>query len=118
MNEGISACSRFLTVEVSYMRVSTVNEEEAIFLGIWGVFCNYFFSLLFLVDSDFSLANPTLSKKEVPQPDLFSGKLKSYQLKGMNWLANLYEQVGTENFISKHNFLLGARFSAIFNLFC
>lgn len=31
--------------------------------------------------------------KEVPQPKLFRGKLKTYQLKGMNWLANLYEQV-------------------------
>lgn len=24
---------------------------------------------------------------------MFNGKLKGYQLKGMNWLANLYEQV-------------------------
>eukprot|EP00795_Rhopilema_esculentum_P002515 gene2515-710_t len=43
-------------------------------------------------DQDFSLANPTMGAKEVPQPKLFSGKLKTYQLKGMNWLANLYEQ--------------------------
>jgi len=43
-------------------------------------------------DQDFSLANPTMGAKEVPQPELFCGKLKSYQLKGMNWLANLYEQ--------------------------
>eukprot|EP00794_Sanderia_malayensis_P020104 gene20104-22075_t len=43
-------------------------------------------------DQDFSLANPTLGVNKLPQPDLFSGVLKSYQLKGMNWLANLYEQ--------------------------
>lgn len=29
---------------------------------------------------------------EQPQPDMFKGKLKGYQLKGMNWLANLYSQ--------------------------
>lgn len=27
------------------------------------------------------------------QPNLFRGTLKGYQLKGMNWLANLYDQV-------------------------
>ena len=48
--------------------------------------------LLSTVDQDFSLANPMLGVKEVPQPTLFCGRLKSYQLKGMNWLANLYEQ--------------------------
>ncbi|XP_059148213.1 chromatin-remodeling ATPase INO80-like isoform X2 [Physella acuta] len=26
------------------------------------------------------------------QPDMFAGKLKGYQLKGMNWVANLYNQ--------------------------
>ncbi|XP_030748497.1 chromatin-remodeling ATPase INO80 [Sitophilus oryzae] len=29
---------------------------------------------------------------EQPQPNMFKGKLKGYQLKGMNWLANLYSQ--------------------------
>ncbi|XP_050314802.1 chromatin-remodeling ATPase INO80 isoform X2 [Anthonomus grandis grandis] len=29
---------------------------------------------------------------EQPQPQIFTGKLKGYQLKGMNWLANLYSQ--------------------------
>ncbi|XP_018566772.1 putative DNA helicase Ino80 [Anoplophora glabripennis] len=29
---------------------------------------------------------------EQPQPDMFRGKLKGYQLRGMNWLANLYSQ--------------------------
>lgn len=28
--------------------------------------------------------------KEHPQPDIFRGVLKSYQMNGMNWLANLY----------------------------
>ena len=32
------------------------------------------------------------SDQEVPQPSIFSGQLKTYQLKGMNWLANLYDQ--------------------------
>lgn len=27
------------------------------------------------------------------QPNIFRGTLKGYQLKGMNWLANLYDQV-------------------------
>jgi SNF2 family DNA or RNA helicase len=31
--------------------------------------------------------------KEHGQPGLFHGKLKNYQLKGMNWLLNLYDQV-------------------------
>lgn len=29
---------------------------------------------------------------EQPQPQMFRGKLKGYQLRGMNWLANLYSQ--------------------------
>lgn len=29
---------------------------------------------------------------EYTQPTLFEGKLKSYQLKGMNWLMSLYDQ--------------------------
>jgi len=27
-----------------------------------------------------------------PQPEMFQGKLKTYQLKGMNWLCSLYDQ--------------------------
>ncbi|XP_065225307.1 chromatin-remodeling ATPase INO80 isoform X2 [Planococcus citri] len=30
--------------------------------------------------------------EERPQPSMFKGSLKHYQLKGMNWLANLYDQ--------------------------
>ena len=45
------------------------------------------------VDKEFSLATPVLySESEVPQPAMFRGSLKAYQLKGMNWLANLYDQ--------------------------
>ncbi len=45
------------------------------------------------VDNTFSLATPMLqSDQELPQPQMFSGTLKAYQLKGMNWLANLYDQ--------------------------
>ncbi|KAM8832897.1 chromatin-remodeling ATPase INO80 isoform 2-T2 [Spinachia spinachia] len=41
----------------------------------------------------YSLANPSIhAGEEIPQPSIFNGKLKGYQLKGMNWLANLYEQ--------------------------
>lgn len=42
----------------------------------------------------YSLANPSIrAGEDIPQPTIFNGKLKAYQLKGMNWLANLYEQV-------------------------
>ncbi|XP_028677785.1 chromatin-remodeling ATPase INO80 isoform X1 [Erpetoichthys calabaricus] len=41
----------------------------------------------------YSLANPSIrAGEDIPQPTIFHGKLKGYQLKGMNWLANLYEQ--------------------------
>jgi DNA helicase INO80 len=44
-------------------------------------------------DKEFSLATPVLySESEMPQPAMFRGTLKVYQLKGMNWLANLYDQ--------------------------
>lgn len=45
-----------------------------------------------------SLANPMLKIKpdgmieEYPQPTIFQGNLKGYQIKGMTWLANLYDQ--------------------------
>ena len=45
------------------------------------------------VDQRFSLATPLLaSDLDLPQPTMFKGQLKAYQLKGMNWLANLYDQ--------------------------
>ena len=54
-----------------------------------------FSPFLFLpVDQNFSLANPSLSiDHELSQPSIFRGQLKAYQLKGMNWLASLYDQV-------------------------
>ncbi|XP_041352377.1 chromatin-remodeling ATPase INO80-like [Gigantopelta aegis] len=33
-----------------------------------------------------------VTSEERPQPSIFQGTLKGYQLKGMNWLANLYNQ--------------------------
>nr|CAD7459847.1 unnamed protein product [Timema tahoe] len=42
---------------------------------------------------DFKLTETSIStEEERPQPAIFRGKLKHYQLKGMNWLANLYDQ--------------------------
>lgn len=39
------------------------------------------------------LSEPNLSiDSHSAQPDMFNGKLKGYQLKGMNWIANLYNQ--------------------------
>lgn len=32
------------------------------------------------------------SIEELPQPSIFQGVLKGYQIKGMTWLANLYDQ--------------------------
>ncbi|CAH3198839.1 unnamed protein product, partial [Porites evermanni] len=44
-------------------------------------------------DQSYSLANPMMNMEQAhPQPTIFDGELKSYQLKGMNWLINLYEQ--------------------------
>ncbi|PSN47095.1 hypothetical protein C0J52_19309, partial [Blattella germanica] len=42
---------------------------------------------------DFKLTETSISAdEERPQPSIFRGNLKHYQLKGMNWLANLYDQ--------------------------
>uniref|UniRef100_T1IPW9 Chromatin-remodeling ATPase INO80 n=1 Tax=Strigamia maritima TaxID=126957 RepID=T1IPW9_STRMM len=42
---------------------------------------------------DFRLTDPSVSTdQDRPQPQMFEGVLKTYQLKGMNWLANLYHQ--------------------------
>lgn len=32
------------------------------------------------------------SIEELPQPNIFQGNLKGYQIKGMTWVANLYDQ--------------------------
>ena len=48
----------------------------------------------------YSLSNPSIQAGEdIPQPTIFNGKLKGYQLKGMNWLANLYEQVSASRHV-------------------
>ncbi|XP_049787289.1 chromatin-remodeling ATPase INO80 [Schistocerca cancellata] len=42
---------------------------------------------------DLSLSETGVSAvDERPQPSIFKGQLKHYQLKGMNWIANLYDQ--------------------------
>lgn len=46
------------------------------------------------MSEEFDLSNTNLGPvdEEHPQPSLFKGNLKGYQLRGMNWLANLYDQ--------------------------
>jgi len=42
----------------------------------------------------FPSMNPFIKPEvEEKQPDMFRGVLKHYQLKGVSWLANLYDQV-------------------------
>ncbi|XP_065832457.1 chromatin-remodeling ATPase INO80-like [Oscarella lobularis] len=43
-------------------------------------------------DESYSLANPLMNVGDAPQPSTFDGQLKTYQLRGMNWLASLYHQ--------------------------
>ncbi|KAL4865448.1 hypothetical protein BDV12DRAFT_174537 [Aspergillus spectabilis] len=44
-------------------------------------------------DSELNFQNPTsLGDIEISQPSMLTAKLKEYQLKGLNWLVNLYEQ--------------------------
>lgn len=49
---------------------------------------------LIVVDSDeLNFQNPTgLGELTVQQPNMLMAQLKEYQLKGLNWLATLYEQ--------------------------
>ena len=43
--------------------------------------------------SDMNFQNPTMAGDvEVSQPKMLHAQLKEYQLKGLNWLVNLYEQ--------------------------
>ncbi|SAM58812.1 related to INO80-ATPase with chromatin remodeling and helicase activity [Ustilago bromivora] len=42
---------------------------------------------------DMNFLNPTsMGQSDVKQPKMLTAQLKEYQLKGLNWLANLYEQ--------------------------
>ncbi|KKA27975.1 hypothetical protein TD95_004416 [Thielaviopsis punctulata] len=44
-------------------------------------------------EGEMNFQNPTgLGDVEIEQPKLINAQLKEYQLKGLNWLANLYEQ--------------------------
>ncbi|KAF2012563.1 hypothetical protein BU24DRAFT_254385 [Aaosphaeria arxii CBS 175.79] len=44
-------------------------------------------------EGEMNFQNPTsLQSMDVPQPKLLSCTLKEYQMKGLNWLVNLYEQ--------------------------
>lgn len=44
-------------------------------------------------DGEMNFQNPTsLQGSDIPQPEMLSCQLKEYQLKGLNWLVNLYEQ--------------------------
>lgn len=44
-------------------------------------------------EGEMNFQNPTsLGDIEINQPDMLTAKLKEYQLKGLNWLVNLYEQ--------------------------
>jgi DNA helicase INO80 len=45
-------------------------------------------------DAEMDLQNPTVPEGglAVTQPKMLNCQLKEYQLKGLNWLANLYEQ--------------------------
>ena len=43
--------------------------------------------------SDMNFQDPTMAGDvQVTQPDMLNASLKEYQLKGLNWLVNLYEQ--------------------------
>lgn len=42
--------------------------------------------------ADSSVDNTLNSLEEQPQPTMFRGNLKHYQLKGLSWVANLYDQ--------------------------
>lgn len=63
------------------------------------------------MDSDeLNFQNPSSMAGEmsVSQPTLLNATLKDYQLKGLNWLANLYEQ-GINGILADemvYNFLL------------
>lgn len=44
-------------------------------------------------EGEMNFQNPTsLGDIEISQPSMLTAKLKEYQLKGLNWLVNLYEQ--------------------------
>lgn len=57
-------------------------------------------------NQELRLNHTSANTTEHPQPSIFKGNLKGYQLKGMNWLADLYGQVGNLINIFLHSLLL------------
>jgi DNA helicase INO80 len=58
-------------------------------------FTQFFLALIYVVDSDeLNFQNPTSlsGPLTIGQPQMLMAQLKEYQLKGLNWLATLYEQ--------------------------
>jgi hypothetical protein len=60
-----------------------------------------------LASNSIDLLNPSTmpDEMEVKESHLFNGKLKIYQRKGLNWLANLFDQ-GRHTHIYTHTLLL------------
>ena len=52
-------------------------------------------------------------EEDRPQPEIFNGTLKKYQLKGMNWLLNLYDQ-GINGILADEMVSLSNIFKALF----
>lgn len=46
----------------------------------------------FNVTTPTKLITPDEIEADLPQPSIFQGSLKGYQIKGMTWLANIYDQ--------------------------
>ncbi|XP_028295465.1 chromatin-remodeling ATPase INO80 isoform X2 [Gouania willdenowi] len=75
--------TRMFDDEAKDSRSASLNTATGLPLSISG--CGF--------GESYSLSNPSIhAGEDIPQPTIFNGKLKGYQLKGMNWLANLYEQ--------------------------
>lgn len=65
---------------VDFLRVMIGSEQGYLFARLYP-----FLTLAF------SLSTTSMDTEQHPQPSMFRGTLKSYQLKGMNWLINLYD---------------------------
>lgn len=81
------------------------RKNEAAAGGMDSAFCCFFVSEGLATDSctclsasavdpdELNFQNPTMmDEKTVEQPKMLTATLKDYQLKGLTWLANLYEQ--------------------------
>ena len=57
------------------------------------IYILFYIYVYFLFSKVDGLSEPSLTEDaNSAQPEIFNGKLKGYQLKGMNWIANLYNQ--------------------------